>query len=582
MSVTTILIKRNGTSGSIPLAASITQGELALNFGVRDGSLYYLDASGTVALIRAGTSSLAFTSSLAVTASFATTASFALNAAGGFGGVASSSFENVAYYALSPTNSLISGSPFLTVNPATGELGLNRVVYLFPTASVSGGFLTVTAVGATASVLAWTQPSPTASYAITAAFALNGGGGSSSSSDVPFTSLVPFIQLWNSDAFIAFPTGTTEIDSRLRRRVSLVKVTKIRLHGNVQSSSLSGALDLLISTDGSTFNSMSFALGTAPGVNVTSWQALSTSSQRDTAILSPATSGSGIENVLLSWLAAEISSDPKLSYTLDAIGGDSVVTLNGFKIHTFTTVGTSSFGLRDATGDVEYLVVGGGAAAAGIGGSGVATGGGGGGGFRTGSMSLVSGSYVVIVGDGGVGTTTAIGANGQNSQFNTIISLGGGGGGADISNGRHGIAGGSGGGGGASSGVGAGGEGTIGQGSPGGAGANTGGVFIAGGGGGAGASGSNGDDAFVSGSGGSGSLNSFSGTPTYYAGGGAGGSLSTWSRPGAAGGGGTGNSGIAGGNATANTGGGGGGTGNGNLAGGSGGSGIVIIRYPSI
>ncbi|MBY0558556.1 glycine-rich domain-containing protein [Hyphomicrobium sp.] len=102
------------------------------------------------------------------------------------------------------------------------------------------------------------------------------------------------------------------------------------------------------------------------------------------------------------------------------------------------------------------------------------------------------------------------------------------------------------------------------------------------GGGGNGGTGSNGGTN-NGGNGGSGTLSSLSGSSTAYAGGGGGGCSAsgscTASGLGQAGG---GNGGSIGGNATANSGsGGGGGSGGGIASGGNGGSGIVIIRYPT-
>ncbi len=112
--------------------------------------------------------------------------------------------------------------------------------------------------------------------------------------------------------------------------------------------------------------------------------------------------------------------------------------------------------------------------------------------------------------------------------------------------------------------------------------ANTG----SGGGGGAGGVGGNGSGTtysnVIAGNGGPGLQYSISGTATYYAGGGGGG-CSRSNAPLATGGvGGGGNAAftVVAQSGTANTGGGGGGAGSGSYLGGSGGSGIVILRYP--
>jgi type II secretory pathway pseudopilin PulG len=164
---------------------------------------------------------------------------------------------------------------------------------------------------------------------------------------------------------------------------------------------------------------------------------------------------------------------------------------------------TSSLTWKAPTGvsQVEYLVVGGGG-----GGGGNRGGGGGAGGFRTGYLAVVPGNtYAVIVGRGGPGgVNNTHGTNGDDSAFDSIISLGGGGGGynSSVTNGK---AGGSGGGGCRG---GLGGAGTAGQG-------NKGANGNAGSGGGAGAAGVD------TGAGGAGLQSSITGTPIYYAGGGA-------------------------------------------------------------
>jgi hypothetical protein len=81
---------------------------------------------------------------------------------------------------------------------------------------------------------------------------------------------------------------------------------------------------------------------------------------------------------------------------LTATGG-TITTAAGYKIHTFDTVGTSTFSVT-GTGTVEYMVIAGG------GGGGNDMGGGGGaGGYLAGTTNFVSGSYTITVGDGGRG-----------------------------------------------------------------------------------------------------------------------------------------------------------------------------------
>lgn len=252
-----------------------------------------------------------------------------------------------------------------------------------------------------------------------------------------------------------------------------------------------------------------------------------------------------------------------------AIGGE-ITLADGHWVHTFTGSGTFS-PLQDLTCD--YLVVAGGGSA-GISTSGTDTGGGGAGGLRT-SLGSVSGgggalepkilvtagsSYPVTVGAGGVSS------NGGNSTFSTITSLGGGIGAGNSAS----AVGGSGGGAGSANGTGS--AGTTGQGY---AGGNY--VTDAGGGGGAGGPGVN-----NGGAGGIGLLSTITGSSVYYAGGGGGGDDSTVNAGGLGGGGASATSGLATAGA-ANTGGGGGGRGSSSSPAGvaSGGSGIVIIRYPA-
>jgi hypothetical protein len=221
------------------------------------------------------------------------------------------------------------------------------------------------------------------------------------------------------------------------------------------------------------------------------------------------------------------------------------------------------------TSNVEYLVVGGG----GGGGTAIfgqnATGGGGGGGLLTGTTGVLAGtSYTVTVGAGGAvaANNSSQPTNGLNSVFGSFATAIGGGYGANRDTGGNGNSGGSGGGG--NSYGSAGGAGTTGQGNSGGNGfGNVGGT---GGGGGAGSVGgttvtTNGGNA------GNGVASSISGTSVYYAGGGAGGGDS-----------GNGSAGSQGGTAATSAGAVNTGAGAGSKASsGGGGSGVVILRYPS-
>ena len=229
----------------------------------------------------------------------------------------------------------------------------------------------------------------------------------------------------------------------------------------------------------------------------------------------------------------------------------------------------------------EYLIVAGG------GGSASLSGGGGAGGMLTGTVDVKRGINIRIdVGSGGGGGAPwSVGGNGGNSGIIQDNSPGifatGGGRGASYYNGTAPGNGGSGGGG-AFAGYSTGGDGINGQGWDGGS-----STVYYGGGGGGGAGDVGGDKSdYNGGNGGNGLTSSITGTSVYYAGGGAG--------SGFYGGGGTGGAGGGGGaggypgsyigyNGTVNTGGGGGGGGYSGswTKGGDGGSGIVIIKYPT-
>ena len=250
-----------------------------------------------------------------------------------------------------------------------------------------------------------------------------------------------------------------------------------------------------------------------------------------------------------------------------------------------------------AIADIEYLVVAGG-------GGGGSMGGGGGGGLLSSSLSSIeSGSSITVtVGAGGSGqieqggatpnsgTDSSI-ASSTGTSFTTVTSTGGGkGGGSSTAAAQTAGDGGSGGGGAGLDTSGPGGSGTVGQGSDGGDGLAHGTRGSGGGGGGAGEAGANAVNNTTGGDGGDGKQSSITGTTTYYAGGGGGGSYlyggtGNSSSPGQGGAtGGQSNSGYSS-NGTANTGGGAGSGGfksTGWQAGsGAGGSGVVVLAYPS-
>jgi hypothetical protein len=280
-----------------------------------------------------------------------------------------------------------------------------------------------------------------------------------------------------------------------------------------------------------------------------------------------------------------------VTWTLPATDGSSgnVLSTNGSGVLSWVSTSPS------APTSVEYLIIAGG----GGGGYGRA-GGGGAGGLLASSTSVTAGTpYTVTVGGPGSGGTNSTGTAGSGSAsvFNSISATGGGGGGNEpvgVNSGRQGASGGSGGGG-ATDGqtatsTGIGGAGISGQGFGGGTSA---GLPYAPGGGGGGASAVGATATTTAGGAGGDGSNAYStwasatttGVLGYYAGGGGGGAYQpgTGGAGGAGGGGGstTGSAGTAG---TINTGS-GGGSGSETTTpaffnGGSGGSGIVIIRYP--
>lgn len=224
------------------------------------------------------------------------------------------------------------------------------------------------------------------------------------------------------------------------------------------------------------------------------------------------------------------------------------------------------------------------------GGGGAEQGGGGAGGYRTSTQDLNTGTvYTITVGAGGAEKVNGSNSSISGSGLTTITSAGGGGG---KGSGTAGLDGGSGGGAGEDGNGASGGSGNVPAVSP--SQGNDGGTSLsttyaaASGGGGAGQTGFP-NSSPVGGDGGDGSQSSITGSATYYAGGGGGGcnipSGSGTGGTGGLGGGGNGSSsnathGTAG---TANSGGGGGGsepeaTG----AHASGGSGVVILRVPTV
>jgi hypothetical protein len=256
-----------------------------------------------------------------------------------------------------------------------------------------------------------------------------------------------------------------------------------------------------------------------------------------------------------------------------AATGGTVTTANGYKIHTFTSVGSTNFVVTSG-GSVQVLVVGGG----GAGGGNVGGGGGAGGAVFNSAFSLSAGTYSVTVGNGGaIDSGTNQGQNGGSSSFSNITVVGGGAGG--VYGGYAGLAGACGGG--------AGNNFTFGTGSVGFNGGATSGI-CGGGGGGMGSVGTAGSG-YNGGAGGAGATYTIGGQSYTVCGGGGGAGYNVAGTNGVGGSGGSGGGATgttvdnnAGGtnSATPNSGGGGaGGTNNGNDYASAGASGIVIIAY---
>ena len=113
-----------------------------------------------------------------------------------------------------------------------------------------------------------------------------------------------------------------------------------------------------------------------------------------------------------------------------------------YRIHKFTSTG--NFVLAGSK-TVDYLIIGGG----GGGGHHSGSGGGAGGLVWLTSQSLSAGTYQAVIGNGGASNPNqpsngTLGANGQNSTFNSKTALGGGGGGNEANNGQNGGSGGGG------------------------------------------------------------------------------------------------------------------------------------------
>ena len=279
---------------------------------------------------------------------------------------------------------------------------------------------------------------------------------------------------------------------------------------------------------------------------------------------------------------ATLTAPVRLSLTTGSATGGTITTANGYRTHSFTTVGSTNFVVTGAL-KLQVLIVGGG----GGGGFTNCAGGGGAGGAVATILVISAGTFSVTVGGGGTGgnyTASVLtqATNGSSSSFNGITGIGGGYGGT-ITSPINGALGGCGGGGSYNGGLGAGGT-------QGGSGANGSGFGTPpnSGAGGGGMGGNGGAPNLVGGnSGGAGGLGVtyvIGGTSYTVSGGGAGGSDGNQGSGGSGIGGNGGTPGTplgAAGNGTQNTGSGGGGGGGGfaDTTGGNGGSGIVVIAY---
>lgn len=278
-------------------------------------------------------------------------------------------------------------------------------------------------------------------------------------------------------------------------------------------------------------------------------------------------------------LAAQYMSSFLFTKTLIPTGsGGTISTIDGKRIHTFTTISTSTFTVINGSLTCSVLIIAGG----GGGGSGQnrAGGGGGAGGYvYYNSQTFNAGNYTITIGNGGNGNAFGNGDPGQDSSVTGLTTAVGGG----YGEGWYSLAGSGGSGGGGGNDQNVGGTSTAGQGNNGG-----GGQYQTGGGGG-GATSAGIDSTFGGngGDGGNGYTSSISGISQIYSGGGGGGTQSGGiAGNGGTGGGGNGGAIAAGQDATyyGSGGGGGGSIDSGGFPstyykGGNGYQGIVIISY---
>lgn len=118
---------------------------------------------------------------------------------------------------------------------------------------------------------------------------------------------------------------------------------------------------------------------------------------------------------------------PKSVFITASGGTQTNIIIGGinYRLHTFTTVGNSTFSITAGSGQIDVFIVGGG------GGGGMLGGGGAGGGIIWASATGVAlGDYTITVGDGGAGEVGWTGAvrKGSSSSAFGLTALGGGGG----------------------------------------------------------------------------------------------------------------------------------------------------------
>ena len=300
----------------------------------------------------------------------------------------------------------------------------------------------------------------------------------------------------------------------------------------------------------------------------------------------PTSAGSYTFGITATDTNGAVGSAKNYSFTVIAApfsaSGGTVYTSGGYKYHKFTSSGTLSVtGIAGAPNAEVLMIAGGGGGGRDDYAGGRGAGGGGAGGLiAPQTINNMTSSLTIVIGGGGTnsGGNGAAGTQGGNTTVTGLTTaIGGGGGGSHstASNLDNDTSGGSGGG--ASNGR-TGSAGTSGQGNSGGNGAPS-GPYGGGGGGGKNQSGASSNNGAANGGNGTNSYNVWasatsSGDSGHFAGGGAGGGKNAGGGAGGAGGGGDANNGPG----QVNTGGGGGG--NYASTAGSGGSGIVIIRYP--